>query len=102
MVMPFLLTCVMTMVLAAATARWWVLWLPVSFGVFTVVVASNPDYGFIGTALRVGMWVDRGRRRGGRRDLRPAAIRPPRRRRPALVGLTAVAAATSGGSLMIA
>ena len=53
----FLLVCVATMVLAATLARWWVLWLPVAFGVITALFAANPEFGVVGTALRVGMWV---------------------------------------------
>jgi hypothetical protein len=57
MVMPFLMTCAATLILAAVIARWWVLWLPLSFGIFVVVVGSDNQYGVAGTAGRVGFWM---------------------------------------------
>jgi hypothetical protein len=57
MVMPFLMTRAVTLILAAVTARWWVLWLPLSFGIFVVVVGSDNRYGVAGTAVRVGFWM---------------------------------------------
>jgi hypothetical protein len=57
MVLPFLMICAVTLMLATITARWWVLWLPVSFGIFVVVTTSNQTYGAAGTALRIGFWM---------------------------------------------
>ena len=33
------------------------LWLPLSFGIFVVVVGSDNQYGVTGTALRIGFWM---------------------------------------------
>jgi hypothetical protein len=43
--------------LAAGPGRWWVLWLPLSFGIFVVVAGSDNQHGVIGTALRIGFWM---------------------------------------------
>lgn len=36
---------------------WWVLRLPLAFGIFVVVVGGDKQYGVVGTARRIGMWM---------------------------------------------